>query len=82
MNMTPASKPLACADAGASLRMNNYFKSSNNSFLPRFVSSIFLVSTPSLFKNLSSLLCLLILAIIFFSSETVDFGTSNNDVLL
>ncbi len=62
--------------------MNNYFKASNNLYLPRFVSNIFVVSTPSLYKNLSSLLCLFILAIIFFPSEIVDFGTSNNDVLL
>jgi hypothetical protein len=64
------------------MNMINYFNASNNLFLPRFVSNILLTSTPSLFKNLSSLLCLFILAIIFFSFETVDFGTSNNDVLL
>jgi hypothetical protein len=62
--------------------MNNYFKASNNLFLSRFVSNILLTSTPSLFKNLSSLLCFFILAIIFFSFETVDFGTSNCYVLL
>ena len=39
-------------------------------------------SRASLFKNLSSLICLFILTIIFFSSDIVDFGTSNNDVLL
>jgi len=46
------------------------------------VLNILLTSTPSLFKNLSSLFCLFILTITFFSSEIVDFGTINNDVLL
>jgi|LakMenEpi03Oct11_1017367.scaffolds.fasta_scaffold03074_2 hypothetical protein len=60
----------------------NYFKASNNLFFPLFVSNILLTSTPSLFKNLSSLICLFILTIIFFSSDIVDFGTINNDDLL
>ncbi len=59
----------------------NYFKASNSLFLPLFVSNILLISTPSLFKNLSSLF-VFILTITFFSSEIVDFGTINNDVLL
>ena len=46
--------------------------------MPRFVSNILLTSTPSLFKNLSSLFCLFILTITFFSSEIVDFVFEND----
>ncbi len=62
--------------------MNNYFKASNNFCFPLFVFNILLTSTPSLVKNLSSLICLFILTKIFFSSDIVDFGTINNDDLL
>jgi len=62
--------------------MINYFKASNNLFFPLFVFNILLTSTPSLFKNLSSFICLFILTITFFSSDIVDFGTINNDDLL
>ncbi len=62
--------------------MNNYLKASNDFVLPRFVSNILLISTPSIFKNLSSLICLFILTITFFSSDIVDFGTINNDDLV
>jgi hypothetical protein len=61
--------------------MNNYFVVFVVFSLVRFVLKILLTSTPSLFKNLSSLFCLFILTITFFSSEIVDFGTINNDVL-
>ena len=62
--------------------MNDYFVVLVTFSLVRLVLKILLSSTPSLFKNLSSLFCLFILTITFFSSEIVDFGTINNDVLL
>ena len=63
-----AGLPASAAEAAAPLRAD--------------VFNILLTSTPSLFKNLSSFICLFILTITFFSSDIVDFGTINNDDLL